>query len=108
MFLIPLFLRATSLADYDGDEPAEGTMTVATKDTAKEHTDFVTWRLAAWASGLTYEALSADAIRAAKLLLFDSFGCALGGSQQDDVQIALDHFKQMGGTALCTCLAVGF
>ena len=83
-------------------------MTVASKDTAKEHTDFVSGRLAEWGSGLTYAALSADAIHAAKLLLFDSFGCALGGSQQHDVQMALDHFKQMGGTALCTCFVDGF
>jgi 2-methylcitrate dehydratase len=83
-------------------------MTVATKDTAKKHTDFVTWPIAEWASRLTYEGLSADAIRAAKLFLFDSFGCALGGSQQHDVQIALDHFKQMGGAPVCTCFVDGF
>ncbi len=83
-------------------------MTVATKDTAKKHTDFVTWRLAEWASGLHYDALSPEAIQAAKLFLFDSFGCALGGSQQHDVQIALDHFKQMRGAPLCTCFVDGF
>ncbi len=74
----------------------------------KEHTDLVTWRLAEWASRLTYDDLSPAAVGAAKLFLFDSFGCALGGSQQEDVQLALDHSRQMGGAPLCTCFVSGF
>jgi hypothetical protein len=34
-----------------------------------------------------YEHLSPEAIQATKLLSFDSIGCALGGSQQDDAKI---------------------
>ncbi len=83
-------------------------MSVAVKDTAKQSTDFVSWPLAAWAAKLTYEDLSEQAIGAAKLFLFDSFGCALGGSQQHDVMIAMDHFKRMGGSPLCTCFVDGF
>ncbi len=83
-------------------------MSVAVKDTAKQSTDFVSWPLAAWAAKLTYEDLSDKAIHAAKLFLFDSFGCALGGSEQHDVRIALAHFKRMGGSALCTCFVDGF
>jgi 2-methylcitrate dehydratase len=83
-------------------------MSVAVKDTAKKHTDFISWRLAEWAAGLDYDALSERAVHTAKLYLFDSFGCALGGSQQHDVRIALEHFKQMGGTPTCTCLVDGW
>ena len=83
-------------------------MSVAVKGTASKSTDFVSWPLAEWATGLTYDNLSDQAVRAAKLFLFDSFGCALGGSQQHDVRIALDHLKQMGGAPLCTCFVEGF
>jgi 2-methylcitrate dehydratase len=81
---------------------------MAGHDTSKKHTDFVSWKLAEWASNLTYDALSDEAIHAAKLFLFDSFGCALGGSQQHDVQIMLKHLKAMGGKKTCTCFASGF
>ncbi|MCH8824133.1 MAG: MmgE/PrpD family protein [Planctomycetes bacterium] len=77
-------------------------------DTTKNNTDFVSYALAKWASELTYEKLSVEAIHSAKLYLFDSFGCALGGSQQHDLQIAIEHAKQMGGSPLCTCLVDGF
>ncbi len=81
---------------------------MAGHDTAKKHTDFVSWPIAEWASKLRYENLSEKAIHTAKLFLFDSFGCALGGSTQEDVHIALDHFKEMGGAPTCTCLVDGF
>lgn len=71
-------------------------------DTSKKSTDFISWKLAEWASKLTYESLSEEAIHTAKLYLFDSFGCALGGSQQHDLQIMLEHFKAMGGAPTCT------
>ncbi len=77
-------------------------------DTSKKHTDFVSWQLAEWAAGLEYEHLSADAIHAAKLFLYDSFGCALGGSQQHDVEIMLKHFKAMGGRKSCTTFVGGW
>lgn len=87
----------------------KGDLTMAAHgNTAKKHTDFVTWKLAEWAAGLRYEHLSPEAIHAAKLFLFDSFGCALGGSRQHDVEIMLDHFKAMGGKKTCTCFASGF
>ncbi|MHC4416746.1 MAG: MmgE/PrpD family protein [Planctomycetota bacterium] len=81
---------------------------MAGHDTAKKKTDFVSWPLAAWASRLDYDDLSEQAIQAAKLFLFDSFGCALGGSRQPEVQIALEHFKAMGGAPTCTCFVSGF
>ncbi len=83
-------------------------MPTATRDTTRKHSDFVSWPLSEWASKLRFEDLSDQAVHTAKLFLFDSIGCALGGSQQHDVRIALDHFKQMGGSPLCTCLVDGF
>ena len=77
-------------------------------DTSKKHTDFVSWKLAEWAANLQFDMLSDEAIHAAKLFLFDSFGCALGGLQQHDVQIMLEHFKAMGGKKTCTCFVSGF
>src|SRR6266566_1145578 len=53
--------------------------------------------IAEWACALKYENLSPKAIQAAKLFWFDSIGCALGGSQQDDAKILLKHYRSMGG-----------
>jgi 2-methylcitrate dehydratase len=77
-------------------------------DTNKQNTDFVSWQLAEWAANLTYEDLSPEAVRCAKLYLYDSFGCALGGSQQHDVEIFLKHARQMGGAETCTVFGSGF
>lgn len=77
-------------------------------DTSKKSTDFISYKLASWAANLKYEDLSPTAIQSAKLFLYDSFGCALGGSQQHDVKIALEHFKEMGGAPTCTTLVDGW
>ncbi|MCH8164612.1 MAG: MmgE/PrpD family protein [Planctomycetes bacterium] len=77
-------------------------------DRSKIHTDFISWHLAEWAQGLRYEALSDEAVRRAKLFLFDSFGCALGGSQQEDVRILLDYAKALGGKPVCTVFGSGY
>ncbi|MCE9619216.1 MAG: MmgE/PrpD family protein [Planctomycetes bacterium] len=53
--------------------------------------------IAEWACSLKYEHLSPEAIQAAKLFWFDSIGCALGGSRQDDAKILLKHYRTMGG-----------
>src|SRR2546428_5119633 len=53
--------------------------------------------IAEWACALKYEHLSPEAIQAAKLFWFDSIGCALGGSQQDDAKILLKHYRTMSG-----------
>jgi 2-methylcitrate dehydratase PrpD len=55
--------------------------------------------IAEWTSALKYEDLSLAAIEAAKLFWFDSIGCALGGSQQDDARILLKHYRAMCATA---------
>src|ERR1700674_1618910 len=55
--------------------------------------------IAEWACSLKYEHLSPEAIQAAKSFWFDSIGCALGGSQQDDAKILLKHYRAMSATA---------
>jgi 2-methylcitrate dehydratase len=77
-------------------------------DTTKSHTDFLTYKLAEWATNLSYDDLSPEAIQSAKLYLFDSFGCALGGSLQHDVLMLLEHAKAMGGAPTCTVFGSGF
>ncbi|CAN5386621.1 MmgE/PrpD family protein [soil metagenome] len=71
---------------------------------------YLSHTLAEWAHGLKYEHLSAAAIQSAKLFWFDSVGCALGGSQQSDAKILLDHYKEMApsGDGPCTAFVSGF
>jgi 2-methylcitrate dehydratase len=65
--------------------------------------------IAEWACALKYEDLSPTAIESAKLFWFDSIGCALGGSQQDDARILLKHYRAMsGGKGTATAFVSGF
>ena len=64
----------------------------------------LTETFAGWACNLKYEALTPEAIDAAKRFLYDSLGCALGGYQIGDVQIFLDHVCEMGGDGPCTII----
>ena len=70
---------------------------------AKSATDpnkkYLSHTLAEWACALKYEHLSPQAIQSAKLFWFDSLGCALGGSQQEDAKILLEHYRQMQGAS---------
>ena len=59
---------------------------------------------AEYAVNLTFEDLSAEAIAAAKMFLYDAFGCALGGSQTEDFQIMRDVFAEIGGRAECSVI----
>lgn len=68
----------------------------------------ITRQLAEWAHALTWESLSEEAVQTAKLFLYDSFGCALGGSRQEDVHIALDYAQALGGAPLCTVFGSGY
>lgn len=57
---------------------------------------------AEYAVNLTFEQIPADAVRAAKMFLYDSFGCALGGSKTVDFQILCDVFAEIGGRGECS------
>jgi 2-methylcitrate dehydratase len=69
---------------------------------------YLSHTLAEWACALKYEHLSPATIEKAKLFWYDSLGCALGGSQQEDAHILLAHYKSMGGSGPCTCFVSGF
>jgi 2-methylcitrate dehydratase len=71
---------------------------------------YLSHTLAEWACGLSYKDLSPQAIRSAKLFWYDSLGCALGGSQQEDARILLAHYQEMSGGAggPCTAFVSGF
>ncbi len=72
---------------------------------------YISHALAEWACNLKFEHLSPKAIESAKLFWFDSIGCALGGSQQEDAHILLAHYKEMGGSSspnAATCFVSGF
>lgn len=73
-----------------------------------ENRKYLSHTLAEWACALKYEDLSPAAIEKAKLFWYDSIGCGLGGSQQEDAHILLAHYKDMGGTGPCTCFVSGF
>src|SRR5436189_1820693 len=82
----------------------------------------LSYDIADWACGLKYEHLSPKAIEAAKLFWYDSMGCGLGGSQQEDAHILLAHYREMAGGEMangksqmanrgngpCTCFVSGF
>ncbi|MCA9279078.1 MAG: MmgE/PrpD family protein [Phycisphaeraceae bacterium] len=76
--------------------------------------DFLSFPLSEWACNLKYEDLSDDAIAAAKRFWYDSVGCAIGGSQQEDAHILLAHYREMlglsandTGSGPCTCFVTG-
>jgi 2-methylcitrate dehydratase len=79
---------------------------------AKQATDskrLLSYTIAEWACALKFEDLSPEAIQAAKLFWFDSIGCALGGSQQEDAKILLKHYRAMsGGNGKATAFVSGF
>src|SRR3954453_11998784 len=72
-------------------------------DHATKPKQLLSHTLAEWACSLQYEHLSPKAIQAAKLFWFDSVGCALGGSQQEDAMILLKHHRAMSATADSSC-----
>jgi 2-methylcitrate dehydratase len=61
-----------------------------------------TW--AEYACGLTYEALPQDVIEAAKMFVYDSVGCALGGSKTEDFKILEQVFSEIGGRPECSVI----
>ncbi|MGH7131604.1 MAG: MmgE/PrpD family protein [Phycisphaerales bacterium] len=71
---------------------------------------YLSHTLAEWSCALKYEHLSLAAIERAKLFWYDSLGCALGGSQQEDAHILLAHYKEMAPASAgpCTCFVSGF
>jgi 2-methylcitrate dehydratase len=67
----------------------------------------VTAQMSHWAAALKFEDLSKDAVYQAKRFLLDSFGCALGGYQQNDVAIALEVLHEIAGRGDATVIGSG-
>jgi len=77
---------------------------------ADSNRKYVSHTLAEWACALRYEHLSPAAIERAKMFWYDSLGCGVGGSEQEDARMLLAHYKEMSpvGDGPCTCFVSGF
>lgn len=67
-------------------------------------TKTISQQWAEYAVNLTFEDLSPEAIAAAKMFLYDSFGCALGGSKTKDFHILEQTFREIGGRGECSVI----
>jgi 2-methylcitrate dehydratase len=63
--------------------------------------------MAGWLVALRYEQLPQPVIAAAKRVLFDSLGCALGGLGAEPVRIAEQVVALQGGNAQATAIGLG-
>ncbi len=63
--------------------------------------------IAEFAIKLKYEDLPQEVVNEVKRFLYDSIGCAFGGSQTKDVNILRDIYKDMGGKIEATLIAFG-
>jgi 2-methylcitrate dehydratase len=68
---------------------------------------YVSHTLAEWVSGLRYEDLTPEAVDAAKHFLYDTLGCAFGGSLSPDYRIAEKLAVAKGCREECTVIGSG-
>ncbi len=64
-------------------------------------------RLAAFTTGLPYEAIPPDVVEAAKLHLLDTLGCGLAAYALDVATAAQAVAAEMGGTPEATVIGLG-
>ena len=57
----------------------------------------ITHKMAQFSIDLKYEDLPTDVVELTKRFVFDSVGCAYGGSKTEDVEIMLDLYNDMAG-----------
>src|SRR4051812_13421695 len=67
-----------------------------------------TRRLADFLADLTFETLPPAAIEAAKILVLDLIGCSFGAMKTEEVRIAADVTRLLGGTPESTAIGLGF
>jgi 2-methylcitrate dehydratase len=67
----------------------------------------ITATMARWAADLKYEDLGEKAVTEARRYLLDSLGCAFGGFQQEDAEIALEVLNETAGSGPSTVLGSG-
>lgn len=60
--------------------------------------------LAGWISGFDPDSVPAPALDKAKLLVLDSFGCALGALEEDTPRSTLAAVRELGGNPECTVI----
>jgi len=60
-----------------------------------------------WAANTSFEDLSPEAVQAAKTILYDSLGCALGGYGTHDVGIMRGWLEEKGGVEEATVIGSG-
>src|SRR6266571_4238304 len=108
LILIPF--RLARLENLNGPiKFINGKIDIVMAPQSTESKRLLSYTIAEWACSLKYEHLSPEAIQTAKLFWFDSIGCALGGSQQDDARILLKHYCAMGlGNGKATAFVSGF
>ncbi|MDP6786165.1 MAG: MmgE/PrpD family protein [Rhodospirillales bacterium] len=58
--------------------------------------------LAGFLAGLSFDALPAPVIEAAKTFTLDLLGCALGAARTAEARIAVEHVREMGGKEECS------
>ncbi len=67
----------------------------------------ISQQIADWAAKVKFEDLNEESIQAAKVILYDSIGCAFGGSRTHDVGIMEKYLRGMGGTGEATVIGTG-
>jgi 2-methylcitrate dehydratase len=67
----------------------------------------VTRTIAEWAAEVRYEDLTPPVVNEAKRYLMDSVGCALGGAQQHDVELARNVMNEIAGSGPSTVMVTG-
>ena len=65
-------------------------------------------RLADFVYNLKYDNLGEDDIFQVKRFLIDSLGCALAGSRVEDTKIAVEVYRELGGSGDCTVIGHNF
>ena len=67
----------------------------------------ITATMARWAADLSYDQIGEAAVREARRYLLDTLGCAFGGYQQEDAEIALSVLDEVAGAGGATVLGSG-
>ena len=64
----------------------------------------ISQKWAEYAVNLKFEDLTLEAVSAAKMFIYDSFGCALGGAKTEDFRILEETFREIGGRGECSVI----
>ncbi len=67
----------------------------------------ITATMARWAADLSYDQIGEAAVGEARRYLLDTLGCAFGGYQQEDAEIALGVLDEVAGAGGATVLGSG-